>query len=1327
MNHREKPNRDGKKSERPKPEFSKEYVEKKMKEARESLKTYIDLYLESTPRTDWKTNEFEIRFGTKSYGSNKPISKIDYDNVVKQLIAFGFKTNNPDGIQMLRIRPEYIDVKTGLVKMSNIRAEIVGLNMVEEYCKTNDIQKLLDMPSYNSSAVKFTQKMSEKNKDNTYLKPIDFIDMNFRVSYQVESDYNLRNPAIQTMISKWTDSKKEFRFMNRVRFTHPDYPIFADLSIVRSSKTRRSANGQVPIPEYTVQKANLFKNPEVYEIEFEMDNTRIGKGTVYNNTELVLDALRKCIRVVMSGLQGTNYPIPLSEKEAVLEGYTKLLYGEERAKDIFFKPFIGPSSVTLQLENIVEPLEGSKIANIRNHYTVTDKADGDRALLYVSETGLVYFIDKNMNVMFTGSKTEEKTCFNSILDGEYIKYDKKKDFINLYAAFDVYFINGKSVREMAFIPETPEDSDKLFRLPLLNEFIGRLKPKSIIPENNLVWKEVTDKKTGKTAWVEMKNGKISKVEPLELKNKMCRLKVKCKDFYATSETTTIFNACSSIFSNINDGKFEYNTDGLIFTPSNTGVGSSVAGKAAEYNMNTWNLSFKWKPAEFNTVDFLVSVVKDKTGRDKISHIYQDGLANDTANNIIQYKTVELRCGFDKIKHRLMNPFHSMIMGNIPQTHTSEEDYKDSYVPMPFQPSNPYDPEACFCNVILKPSGSEMIMTAEETGEYFEEDMIVEFRYDMTKKSGWRWIPLRVRYDKTQKLRSGKTEYGNAYPVANSNWKSIHYPITEEMISTGENIPEKIADDDIYYNKSTDESRTRAMRNFHNLFVKRKLIAGVANRDDILIDYAVGKAGDLQKWIQCNLSFVFGIDISRDNIHNEIDGACARYLNECTKYSNMPSALFVNGNSGLNIRDTKSALIGEKDKMICKAVFGQGAKDNSILGSGVYAHYGVASDGFHISSCQFALHYFFENPLLLHGFIRNLAECTRIQGYFIGTCYDGKSIFNLLKDKLDGESVSFIAEERDGYRKKICEITKRYSDTGFPEDELSIGYPIDVFQETINKTFREYLVNFNFFVRMMENYGFTLVTTEEARQFGLPNNTGLFNELFDSMENEISQNPRKKSEYKNAVYMSSAEKSVSFLNRYFIFRKTTSVKAADIEKEFLKKSKLGSMEDSELELLESHIEEEKKLMPAIRGKIKKLKAKVVLQKFITPIEIREETETEELLDIESISDKEEVGEEKGEKEIEVMGEDKEERENENEEETEKSEDLGEEKEREVLEEVKEPFVAEEPKITLESKKVKLKKRKTIKEKEKEPEVVLKGEKITIKKKTRKVKDKVEKEK
>jgi hypothetical protein len=218
--------------------------------------------------------------------------------------------------------------------------------------------------------------------------------------------------------------------------------------------------------------------------------------------------------------------------------------------------------------------------------------------------------------------------------------------------------------------------------------------------------------------------------------------------------------------------------------------------------------------------------------------------------------------------------------------------------------------------------------------------------------------------------------------------------------------------------------------------------------------------------------------------------------------------------------------------------------------------------------------------------------------------------------MEGESISFMTESK----KKICEITKKYSDTGFPDDESSIGYPVDVFQETINKTFREYLVNFQFLIRMMENYGFVLITGEEAKQLGLPNNSGLFSELFVQMESEVKQNPKRRSEYKDAMNMTSAEKSLSFINRYFVFKKTTSVKAVEIERQFLKRN---SWEPNDDEELIAQINDESKKRPAFTGKIRRLKAKIVLQKYITPIELKESDESEEFLNIEKESEEDEL--------------------------------------------------------------------------------------------------------
>jgi hypothetical protein len=157
------------------------------------------------------------------------------------------------------------------------------------------------------------------------------------------------------------------------------------------------------------------------------------------------------------------------------------------------------------------------------------------------------------------------------------------------------------------------------------------------------------------------------------------------------------------------------------------------------------------------------------------------------------------------------------------------------------------------------------------------------------------------------------------------------------------------------------------------------------------------------------------------------------------------------------------------------------------------------------------------------------------GYFIGTCYDGKTVFNLLKKKMHGESMVIMKDD-----KKIYEITKMYHETGFPDDEASLGYPIDVFQETINKVFREYLVNFDYFIQIMEDYGFVLVSKDDAKKMGLPNGTGLFKELFVSMENEVKRNPSKAKDYGHSVNMSDEERRISFMNRYFIFKKMRTV-------------------------------------------------------------------------------------------------------------------------------------------------------------------------------------------
>jgi hypothetical protein len=842
-------------------------------------------------------------------------------------------------------------------------------------------------------------------------------------------------------------------------------------------------------------------------------NEKVGTGTPYNTPQLLGDAIRKTIKLVLSGLQESNYPVSYNEITSVLSDYMRLLWKDDYKENskIYPKNFVGPSSYTLQTLNIAPINENTTIPNIRKNYTVTDKADGIRKLLYVAPSGKIYLIDQNMNVQFTGAITKKANLFNSLIDGEHILHNKEHKFINLYAAFDIYYIKGKDIRSYGFIPTNPDDLSVNFRLPILVTFINELEPKGIT--NN--------------------NGGLSPI------------RIERKTFYSDNATQSIFQGCAQILKKSDDGLFEYETDGLIFTPSNTGVGTDKIGETTKPIKITWTSSFKWKPPEFNTIDFLITTKKTQSGQDYIGNIFQNGTDTGVSTQLTQYKTVILRVGYDEAVHGYINPCQSILNDDIPKG--GNQDDEDGYHPVQFYPTNPIDDKGGICNILLRDDASgEKVMFTEEN-QVIEDNTIIEFRYVLDAEEQWRWKPLRVRYDKTAEFRAGGRNFGNAYHVANSNWHSIHNPITKNMLSREEGIPNELADDDIYYNAVSGTSRTRGLRDFHNLFVKKKLITGVSKRGNILIDLAVGKGGDLPKWVASKLKFVFGIDFSRDNIQNRLDGACARYLNYRKKFKVIPDALFVNGNSSVNIRNT-DAILSEKEKQITKAVFGQGPKDIKELGKGVYKQYGIGTDGFDVCSIQFAIHYMFENQTTLHNFLRNVSETTKVGGYFIGTSYDGNIIFNMLKSKKIDESVVIM----DG-NKKIWEVTKKYAQNDFTDDSSSVGYAIDVFQESINKTFKEFLVNYTYLDRILENYGFIKLTREEAQDCKLPSSTGLFSDLFGLMKNEIQMKRNVKNEYGQAENMSSEERKISFLNRYFVYKKAYSVKADSVANSMLNKT------------------------------------------------------------------------------------------------------------------------------------------------------------------------------
>ena len=68
--------------------------------------------------------------------------------------------------------------------------------------------------------------------------------------------------------------------------------------------------------------------------------------------------------------------------------------------DNFYTEFLTLICFLLFLITSFININNKESINIHKYYTVTDKADGERHLLYIANNGKVYLIDINLNIKF---------------------------------------------------------------------------------------------------------------------------------------------------------------------------------------------------------------------------------------------------------------------------------------------------------------------------------------------------------------------------------------------------------------------------------------------------------------------------------------------------------------------------------------------------------------------------------------------------------------------------------------------------------------------------------------------------------------------------------------------------------------------------------------------------------------------------------------------------------------------------------------------------------------------------------------------------------------
>ena len=867
-------------------------------------------------------------------------------------------------------------------------------------------------------------------------------------------------------------------------------------------------------------------------------------------------------------------------------------YNKYKLKPFIKNYFTSPKLISLEMKHLVPIVNDTdnKLSIINNNYCVTDKADGHGMLLYIlglnhlSEldsskftkyNGNIYLIDSNLKFYNTGlkldlSKQNQTNYLNTLINGEFIDSDIHKNKIFKFIAYDLYILNNIDCKKLNLISN--DDTIKT-RYKLLNDYIDKIeliknsdlsldlsikkygigikKTKNIFLKCNNIWKDFLNDNSDYKY-----DGLI--FTPIDLPvsyshnnldydlniSQTWNLNMKWKPFYentidfliklrynnlVTYNNNTIKEPLINLLSVDNAQSYRKYLTYDLYVGKNTNSNNPCV-------YNTKNVN-KYLPTKFvpsnpyhpnahickqfikknnkvyckhwdkNTNKWIVSqdVIKDNT-------IVEFAYNSNSDNNEFSWipirnridKTIDYESGLIE-KNKLFNILNKFI--NLAKNKINVLTNEQEKLILKIKPVINFIP-----NLDNKYYNSHELYNFIKSNYNLIEDFYPNYNH--------------INF---------KCNYGNNYRTANSNWSSIHNPITQSMITTGDNIPNNLSNQ-IYYMQENNRKKSLFihMRNFHNKIIKdsiliknTKKLLNYNNIHDIkLLDLACGKGGDINKWKKNIINEIIGIDIIHNNIFDTVDGACVRYNNMVEDYKGIdwvPNINFLVGDISLDISN------------------GNAFKNNSFsynLWQKIWIDNNLKNNNFNVISIMFAIHYIFNDETKINKLIENIDNNLKPGGYFVGTCFDGQQLFKLLESKKKGESI-------EGYKNntKIYKITKLYDNKEFKNDNTSINYPIDVFVKSIHSenSNTEYLVNFEFLVKLLEQKNIYLLDDQQTKLLDFTNkSTGLFSEVFTNLD-EIIKNPslnsNDKTIYNNIIdKMSETEKQFSFINRYFIFRK-----------------------------------------------------------------------------------------------------------------------------------------------------------------------------------------------
>jgi len=807
-----------------------------------------------------------------------------------------------------------------------------------------------------------------------------------------------------------------------------------------------------------------------------------------------------------------------SEEEKDKEEHTKMIGGTKilselknniinnfRYKDIFF----GPNIIDLSHNNS-NYIDTSAMPNPRTNtnihinYLVTDKTDGDRNLLFFNENGQAYGISRTSQLKYFGIIIP--SLANTILDGEYINRSHEDKMLNQFYIFDSYIYKGENVMIKQFLYSKKGGLDGRYDT-ILNSIKAFTEGTNIIQLNSklpfLLYKKEYMMGDTTQSYLNIRKKDKQSLMSENCENILNKMNVKYGGF---SEVGHLF---------------PYKTDGLVFHPNNLSVFQTTMDSYIEnpFVAGRWNNNYKWKAQDQLTIDFKIKIIKDIVsskpaysyfGNKKyikvnlLTHIYHNNKKHKDDNNRLNFYLINAGKKLSNLSSELTFLSTSPFIGYYDNDGEEHNQMGETY---------------------LEVDGNDNIICSD--GSIITDNIICECSYDLNKEVEHRWIPERIRPDKTTP---------NVYLTANTAWMLINNPITKEHlinkskqsiiknteINTNDSalIEKDLKMKDYYSSKDKTDLYVKPLNKFNN-FVKDYLISRALSgyTKPNVLDLAVGEFGDLDKYIKNGVNHLLGIDINEYNLNNPLKGAATRIMNASLKFNNSQYSKFsekvilINGTGTKNIANG-DCVFDNLNKYYIDVLYGR-AKGNTPK---LRKMEGVGLDSYDLITCMYAIHYMMNDEISLDNFLRNVSENLLDQGYFIGTCLDGMEILKAL-----GHQKEITGDIDD---KRVFYIRKESEDDDYKT--ITVGNKINVFFETFDTSFTENLVSISYLEAKAKQHNLKLVEFK-----------GLLDEPGNMLSKYATDGNYMGKENAKQIKESNAMMTWSKFNSYFIFQKVRS--------------------------------------------------------------------------------------------------------------------------------------------------------------------------------------------